>query len=173
MNDKIFHFRILLDQSEEVFRDIEIKSTDTFEEFHSAIVEAFDFSGDEIASFYISNEDWDKGEEITQMDMSGMGDEGIKTMKETALEEMLFEEEQKLLYLYDFMRMWIFFVELVSISDPKADKSYPKVILSVGDTPDEQSKELVDSFQIDFDEDFEDPSEDEGFENIDDYDEII
>jgi len=153
MSDKIFHFRILLDQSEEVFRDIEIKSTDTFEDFHRAIVVAFEFSGDEIASFYMSNEDWDKGEEITQMDMEGLDAEGIKTMKDTPLEEMLFEEEQKLLYLYDFMRMWIFFVELVSISEPKADQTYPAVILSVGDAPDEQSKELVDSFQIDFDED--------------------
>jgi len=174
MSDKIFHFRILIDQSEEVFRDIEIKGSDSFEDFHRAIVEAFQFSGDEIASFYMSNEDWDKGEEITQMDMGGAGDEGIKMMKETNLDEMVFESGQKLLYLYDFMRMWIFFVELVSISQPDTDQTYPAVVLTVGDAPDESSKELVDSFQIDFDGDFDDDSEEEeGFENIDDYDELI
>ncbi len=174
MSDKIFHFRVLPDQSEEVFRDIEIKSSDTFEEFHQAIVEAFEFSGDEIASFYMSNEDWDKGEEITQMDMGGPGDEGIKMMKETSLDEMIFDEGQKLLYLYDFMRMWIFFVELVAISEAKTGQSYPSVILTVGDAPDEHSKEPVDSFQIDFDGEFDDDfEEEEGFENIDDYDELI
>jgi len=173
MSDKIFHFRVLPDQTEDIFRDIEIKSSGTFEEFHQAIVEAFEFSGEEIASFYMSNDDWDKGEEITQMDMGGLGEDGIKTMKETQLCEMVQEEGQKLLYLYDFMRMWIFFVELVSISESKSGQTYPSVILTVGDAPDEHSKEPVDSFQIDFDENFEDPSEDEGFENIDDYDEII
>jgi hypothetical protein len=173
MSDKIFHFRVLIDQSEEVFRDIEIKGSDTFEDLHQAIVEAFEFSGDEMASFYMSNEEWDKGEEITQMDMGGLGGEGIKTMKDTPLDEMVFEKGEKLLYLYDFMRMWIFFVELVNVSTGKADQNYPLVVLTVGDAPAEHSKELVDSFPVDFDADFEDPSEDEGFENIDDYDEII
>ena len=174
MTNNIFHFRVLVDQAEEAFRDIEIMSSDSFEDLHLAVVKAFEFSGDEIASFYMSNEDWDKGEEITQMDMEGMGAEGIKTMKDTPLDEMVFEPGQKLLYLYDFMRMWIFFVELVSISEPEADQTYPLVILTVGDAPNESSKELVESFQIDFDGDFDDDfEEEEGFENIDDYDEII
>jgi hypothetical protein len=175
MSEKIFHFRILPDQSDEVFRDIEIKSSDTFEQLHDAILKAFEFSGQEMASFYMSNEEWDKGEEITQMDMGGMGDDAVLTMKDTALSDMVFDQGQKLLYLYDFMRMWIFFVELVGISDPEGSKSYPLVTLSVGDAPDEHSKELVDSFPVDFDEDLGDFSEEgeEGFENIDDYDEII
>ncbi|MCZ4409968.1 hypothetical protein O3Q51_14195 [Cryomorphaceae bacterium 1068] len=173
MSENIFHFRVLIDQTEEVFRDIQIKGSDSFDDLHQAIVEAFEFSGDEMASFYMSNEEWDKGEEITQMDMGGLGDEGIKTMKDTPLDEMVFEEGEKLLYLYDFMRMWIFFVELVGVSTAKEDQTYPLVVLTVGDAPAEHSKELVDSFPVDFDEDFEDPSEDEGFENIDDYDEII
>jgi hypothetical protein len=174
MSNSIFHFRVLVDQAEEVFRDIEIMSSDTFEDLHLAIVKAFEFSGDEIASFYMSDEDWNKGEEITQMDMEGMGDESIKTMKDTPLHEMVIDQGQKLLYLYDFMRMWIFFVELVSISKPEADQTYPLVILMVGDAPNESSKELVESFQIDFDGDFDDDfEEEEGFENIDDYDEII
>ncbi|MGB6036357.1 MAG: hypothetical protein WBG42_08810, partial [Cryomorphaceae bacterium] len=97
-----------------------------------------------------------------------------KMMKETSLDEMVLESGQKLLYLYDFMRMWIFFVELVSISKPDTDQTYPVVVLTVGDAPDESSKELVDSFQVDFDGDFDDDfEEEEGFENIDDYDELI
>lgn len=174
MSDSIFHFRILVDQAEEVFRDIEIKSSDSFEDLHLAIVKAFEFSGDEIASFYMSNEEWDKGEEITQMDMGGMGDEGVKTMKDTPLNEMVFDQGQKLLYLYDFMRMWIFYVELMTVSKRQENQTYPQVILTVGDAPDESAKELVDSFQVDFDENFDEGfEEEEGFENIDDYDEII
>jgi len=173
MSEKIFHFRVLVDQTEEVFRDIEIKSTVSFEDFHKSIVEAFEFSGLEMASFFMSNEEWDKGEEITQMDMGPTAEGGMKTMQDTPLEAMIEDSGQKLLYLYDFMRMWIFFVELIDITSPAPDKEYPLVVLAVGDAPDESSKEPVDAFPVDFDEDFEDPSEEEGFENIDDYDEII
>ena len=174
MDNGVFHFRVLLDHTEEVFRDFEIKSSSSFEELHEAIVGAFGFSGQEIASFYMSNEEWDKGEEITQMDMGGLGEAGIKTMKDTLISDMIFDKEDKLLYVYDFMRMWVFYVEVISIREIDSSAEYPKVILSVGDAPDESSKELIDSFPVDFNLDMEEFSgQGEGFENIDDYDEIL
>jgi hypothetical protein len=175
MSSRIFHFRILLDHEDEVFRDIEISDSDTFESLHKAIIESFEFSGNEMASFYMSNEDWDKGEEITQMDMGGFGDEGMKSMSGTELAEMIKNIGDKVLYLYDFMRMWIFFIELVDLKSANKDHSYPRVVLSVGDAPDESAKELVDSFPVDFDSDLDlgDLTDDEGFENIDDYEDSI
>lgn len=173
MSNTIFHFRVLIDQSNEVFRDIQIESSATFEDFHHAIVEAFAFSGEEMASFFVSDDDWEKGEEITQMDMGTVEEGGVKIMSDFTLNEMVDQKGAKLLYLYDFMRMWMFFVEMVEISTPDPDKNYPLVTLTVGDAPHESSKEPADSFPVDFDADFEDPSEEEGFENIDDYDELI
>ena len=66
---RIFHIRVLLDSSQDVFRDIEIEEKSTFLDLHNAIIESFKFSGMEMASFYKSNEYWDKGEEIALIDM--------------------------------------------------------------------------------------------------------
>ena len=52
-------FRVLLDsdRNEEVFRDILINDSDNFESFYTAIINAFRFQGEEMASFYVSNDD--------------------------------------------------------------------------------------------------------------------
>ena len=61
-----YKFRVLLDnaEQEEIFRDIEIDGEDNFENFYQKIIGSFFFQGDQMASFYVSNADWDKGEEI-------------------------------------------------------------------------------------------------------------
>lgn len=165
MAEKIFRFRVLLDQEEEVFRDIQIRADESFDDFHRVILKSFGFSGMEMASFYMSNEEWDKGEEITQMDMGAPEGRPIRTMMDTELKDMLHAEGQKMLYLYDFMRMWIFFIELFKIEEPEEGKEYPEVCLAVGDAPEETEKTPVDVFPSDPDIDL------DGFENIDDLEE--
>jgi hypothetical protein len=65
-------FRVLLDNAEgkEIFRDILINEDDSFEVFFKHIMHSFNFEGSQLASFYVSNESWDKGHEIGLMDMS-------------------------------------------------------------------------------------------------------
>ena len=43
----IYRFRVILDDKDDVFRDIEIKADTTAEDFHNAIVQAFGFDGGE------------------------------------------------------------------------------------------------------------------------------
>ena len=59
-----FKFRVLLDTdgSEEIFRDIVISTNENFELFYRAIITAFEFTGQELASFYVSNDSWEKGQ---------------------------------------------------------------------------------------------------------------
>ena len=65
-------FRVLLDSKEDdkVFRDILINEKETFESLYKTIINSFKFKGDQMASFYMSNDDWDKGHEISLMDLS-------------------------------------------------------------------------------------------------------
>lgn len=89
---RIFHFRILMDNAPDVFRDIEIRESSSFLELHDTIMKAFSFSGMEMASFYASNDDWDKGEEIALMDMmDDIGTEPVRAMSDTLLSEMMEE----------------------------------------------------------------------------------
>ncbi len=68
----IYKFRVLIEGEKQVFRDIEIKSDQNFEEFHQSILKAFDFDNEQMASFYLSDYDWNKGQEISLFDMSSL-----------------------------------------------------------------------------------------------------
>ena len=172
---KEYKFRILIDSLEEenAFRDISINSTYTFDKLPKKSTEVFNFKGDEVASFYLSNEDWDKGQEIGLMDMTGESAEFLQ-MTDTTIGELVNELNQKLLYVYDFLTMWCFFVELVEINPIDSSKNYPNLELTFGKAPAEDSKqiEMVDSLDY-LDEDEEsDYNEFEDDLDIDDYDNL-
>lgn len=138
-NVNIFKFRVIIDTENDVFRDIEIETDSTFESLHLSILDAFDFEEGEMASFYMSDENWEKGLEIPLMEM---GTEAKLSMKSTSLSELLSKPSDKVLYVYDFMRMWIFYVELVEIKKDKPSTIYPRVALVYGDAPSQDSKEM-------------------------------
>jgi hypothetical protein len=179
-------FRVLLDteQESEIFRDILINEDDNFESLYQAIINSFRFQGDQMASFYLSNDDWDKGHEISLMDMN-YGDEAIdekaSVMSVAVLRDFMQEKDQKIILVYDFLRMWIFLIELI---DRPADKvSKPETLLSVGMAPPEDSRmtnleddtdnlfedeEFGDDDDI-FDDDFEDGYDEEDYNNYNEY----
>lgn len=136
-------FRVLLDseQQDKVFRDILISDSDNFESFYKAIISAFRFQGDQMASFYISNDDWDKGHEISLMDMS-YDDDSIdaipSVMKNAILKDFIEEPDQKIILVYDFLRMWIFLAELVGYEQEEPKE--PSVLLAMGMAPPEDSR---------------------------------
>ena len=132
----IYRFRIILDTKEDVFRDIEIDSDATLEDFHNSITQSFGFRGQEMASFYISNDLWEQGEEIALFDMNE-GQESIRVMNETRINEVTDEAQTKLIYVYDFLKMWTFLVELADIVEPEEGRSYPNLMFVHGEIPDE------------------------------------
>ena len=139
-------FRVLLDSDlkDEVFRDIVIAGESNFEVFYQAIMKSFEFEGDQMASFYVSNSEWDKGHEINLMDMS-YDDDDLDTpaniMSKAIVQDFINDSDQKFILVYDFMRMWIFLIEL--IEQVQESPAEPKVVLSVGNAPKEQSKETL------------------------------
>ena len=127
----IYRFRIILDVDTDVFRDIEVESHINLEEFHRIISNSFGFNGEEMASFYKSDEDWNQGEEYSLFDTEG----DTPAMAETILESIVDEEQRNLLYIYDFYNMWTFCVELKEVADYEPGTSYPNIILSHGFVP--------------------------------------
>lgn len=131
----IYKFRIILDAEEDVFRDLEIEAGSTMEDLHNAVAQSFGFDGTEMASFYVSNEEWEQGEEIALFDMSE-GDDQVKLMSETTLEEQLDEDNRNLIYVYDFFNMWTFYVELADIAEKVDGNTYPNLMFAHGQLPD-------------------------------------
>ena len=134
-------FRVLLDSQDknEVFRDILVPDDATFEAFYHSILDSFQFSGDQMASFYSSNENWDKGQEVSLFDMSfGEDADTPMVMSTTQIRELVEEKEQKFILVHDFMRMWIFLIELIEYQQETPDRI--RMVLSVGNAPSEASK---------------------------------
>ncbi len=136
----IYKFRIVLDlNDEDVFRDIEIEDTASFEDLHNAIVQACELDGQQMASFFVSNDAWEQKEEITLFDMSDgpKNADAKKVMADWAIHELVNEVSHKLLYIYDFLSMWTFYVELLDIHEIEVSVDYPRMVASVGLMPED------------------------------------
>ncbi len=145
----IFKFRIIIDTEEDIFRDIEIETTGTFLDLHESILRAFDWEPGEMASFYMSNETWDRGDEIPLMDMGEL-DAGIGDgMASVVLNTKISKPDEKLVYVYDFLRMWCFYIELQEIKKSAPSTLYPRVTMAYGEAPKIEEKEI--DFGADFD----------------------
>ncbi|MEM7161845.1 MAG: hypothetical protein AAF487_05320 [Bacteroidota bacterium] len=174
---KSFKFRVVLDGKETVFRDVLMDPACTLEDFHHTILNCYAFSGQQMASFYRSNENWDRGEEFPLMDMFEKEDEG-KLMSETKIEEVFIEEGDKFLYIYDFLNMKIFMIEMMGQEDFQG--ALPHVVLEYGEAPPESAESDFSEFQLDEDpmagigdDPFGDAGDDwdmESFEDIDNLD---
>ncbi len=166
----IYRFRAILDTKEDVFRDIEIEASSTMEDFHNVITQAFGFAGQEMASFYVSNEIWEQGEEIALFDMGEDGD-SVRTMSETILEDTVWADQPRLLYVYDFLSMWTFMVELAEITDPEPGMAYPNLMYSHGEIPEQAPEKEFIAEKIDSEGNIEDDDEDYDLE-ADDYEDL-
>jgi hypothetical protein len=137
----LYRFRVLIDDTSEAFRDIEIRSNQTFLDLHKAIKKAFGFIGEEMACFYVSDAEWSKGVEIPLADM-GFAEEGAipPLMHETEIADHVRDTRQRFVYAYDFLHMWMFLVELIHADEPVKGKRYPQVVMSMGTPPHEHSR---------------------------------
>ncbi len=194
---RIFKFRVILDTEEDIFRDVDIQNDCSFINLHECIQQSFAFSGKEMASFYRSDEFWEKGEELPLMNMGGaeLGAPGL-SMDDLVLKDHIKEVHERFLYVYDFLRMWCFYVELIEIYEPKKEVVYPIMSFELGEAPDEESKEVdllddfdlgdlgesktksektgdpeIDAYLDDMDET--DDFDDMGMENLDDYQDLF
>ena len=161
----VYKFRVILDAEEDIFRDIAILEDDTLEDLHNAIFNSFGFDGMEVASFYTCDETWNQEDEISLFDTGDVLGEQ-KIMSDYTLSEILDKENTKIIYVYDFINMWTFLVELAAIEDQVIGNTYPETIFSHGEIPDEAMEK---NFESDNADDYNDEFED-GLDE-DDYDE--
>ena len=158
----VYKFRVILDAEEDIFRDIAILKDDTLEDLHNAIFNSFGFDGMEVASFYTCDETWNQEEEIPMFDAGDVPGEQ-RTMSDCKLSEILDKENTKIIYVYDFINMWTFLVELAAIEQQVAGNFYPETLFSHGEMPDEA---LEKTFEADNADDYNDEFED-GFDDDD------
>ena len=130
----VYKFRLLSDEVDNFRRDIEIDSDATFLELHKAILDSVNYPDDQMTSFFICNERWVKEVEITLEDMGGMSEDESYVMADTVIGDIIEEEKQKLMYVFDPLGDRVFYMELSKIEFGK-DIDQAVCTKSVGDAP--------------------------------------
>jgi hypothetical protein len=132
----LYRFRVTFEDYDDVSRDIDVKSNQTFEDLHKAIHQSTGYNPEFPSSFYISNDQWMKGEEITFMPNQKRIDRKIPLMEKIKLSSFIDDPHQKFYYTFNFDRPFDFHVELMKIIlDDAPGVSYPAVVRSVGEAP--------------------------------------
>ena len=158
----IFRIRIILDVEADVLRDIEIEAKCTLKNLHEAITKSFGFLGNELASFYESDKDWKQGKELPLFSIDDNA-----TMENVKLDQIFKGSQKRLIYVYDFLNMWTFYVELKESGKIISGINYPNLIHSQGDVPEDPPEK---KFQTDGDIMFDHSQDNEEDMNLD-YDE--
>ncbi|KAA6343259.1 hypothetical protein EZS27_009051 [termite gut metagenome] len=152
----IYRFVIISDETDNFIREIQIDPEATFYDFHKAILTSVGYANDQMTSFFICNDDWEKEQEITIEEMDTNPEMDNWVMKDTKLNDLFEEEKQKLLYVFDYMTERCFFIELSEIITGKTVKT-PKCTRSEGKVPEQtlDFEEMANTnASLDLDEDF-------------------
>ena len=179
----IYKFRVLIEGEDTIFRDVEIEGEQNFEILHQIILKAFGFDNSQMASFYVSDDDWNKGQEIALFDMSIQENEGeeVLTMGSTTINSIIDKVGQHLIYIYDFLNMWNFFIELIEVKEKETEKQYPVITHTEGKAPQQASRnnlitdedianDLLKANGLEEEADIEGNFNDDIFEGFDDFD---
>lgn len=132
----ILKFRAYLEEDDSVYRDIVIRHTQSFFELHEAILKAYEFDSKHQATFYRSNDNWQRGREISIEQYDKPYKAAPLIMKDTTIGSEIKDPNQKFIYVYDFAKNWSFMVELINVSKEENPRiSYPSMVRKEGIAP--------------------------------------
>ncbi|MBS1917027.1 MAG: hypothetical protein JST87_12185 [Bacteroidetes bacterium] len=132
----ILKFRVYFEEDDSVYRDVAVRHTQNFFQLHQIILKAYEFDNKHQATFYRSNDNWQRGREISLAKYDKAYKVAPLLMEETTVGSEIRDPNQKFIYVYDFAKNWSFLVELINVSkDETAKQEYPAVIKSEGIGP--------------------------------------
>lgn len=133
----ILKFRVYWEDDESIYRDLVIMHTQNFAELHNCILKCFEFDNKHCATFFRSNDNWQRGKEISLEKYEGKEYKAEPLiMSETAIGKEIRDTNQKFIYVYDFHKNWTFLVELINVNKDEAGSTgYPSCSRSEGIAP--------------------------------------
>ena len=111
----VYKFTILSDEVDNFVRIISIDSEATFFDLHNAILDSVNYEKNQMTSFFMCSDNWEKEQEVTLVEMESSSEYDNLVMEDTKLEDLVTEENQKLLYVFDMMSDRVFFMEMTDI----------------------------------------------------------
>lgn len=132
----ILRFRVYFEEDESIYRDVAIRHTQSFRDLHDTILAAYEFDNKHKATFFRSNDHWQRGREISLEKYDKEYKAPPLLMSETTIGSEIRDPNQKFIYLYDFNKNWTFLVELINVSKEENPRiSYPSTVRVEGIAP--------------------------------------
>lgn len=150
--------QIYLEHKDDVIRNIEISTNKSLRELHFEIIKSLELNENEIASFYLTDENFNLVQEIPLFKIDDKQEDLIE-MNEIKISSVFTNINCQLIYVYDFMKMWRFLVSYIADSESKNDKN--QIVNLVGKMPKEATEIIFES----------DNDLDESFDEFDELDE--
>ncbi len=161
----ILKFRAYYEDDETVYRDVAIRPSQHFTQLHESILKAYEFDSKHQATFFRSNDKWQRGREISLSVYDKSYQAPPLLMEETTIGSEIKGPNQRFIYVYDFDKNWNFLVELIQVSkeeDPAL--SYPVITRSEGLAPSQYgTKALLGEKFADIEEKYDLSGDEEGF----------
>ena len=132
----VLKFRVYFEEDDSIYRDVAVRHTQSFLQLHQVILKAYEFDSKHQATFFRSNDHWQRGREISLEKYDRPYKVEPLLMEDTPIGTEIRDPNQKFIYVYDFVKNWSFLVELINVSKEEGAKGdYPSIIKSEGIAP--------------------------------------
>jgi Plasmid pRiA4b ORF-3-like protein len=132
----ILKFRVYFAEDDSVYRDVAIRHSQNFLQLHQAVLKAYEFDSKHQATFYRSNDQWQRGKEITLAKYDKPYKVEPLLMEATTIGSEIKDPNQKFVYVYDFIKNWSFWLELINVSKEENPRiEYPATVRTEGIAP--------------------------------------
>ncbi|MBQ9705891.1 MAG: hypothetical protein IJV55_06870 [Paludibacteraceae bacterium] len=151
----IYKITLLNDEVDNFKRVYECDPDATFLDLHKAILASVKYPDDQMTSFFLCNDRWEKEQEVTLVEMESSYEYDNMVMESTRLSDLLTEKKQRLMYVFDPMFERNFFGELSAILPGSMEGV--KCTLSTGKAPKQLETEDImaaNTKSLDMDDDF-------------------
>jgi hypothetical protein len=126
----VLKFRVSWEEDDAIYRDVLVKHTQNFQDLHFIILKAFEFDHKHDATFYRSNDTWQRGREISKEVYDRAYKVAPLLMEETIIGSEIIDTNQHFIYEYDFVKSWSFLIQLIQVvknADADMTLEYPLV----------------------------------------------
>ncbi len=136
----VLKFRVIYEDDDSVYRDIEIKPSQTFSDLESIIIFSYNLPSINSGSFFMSNDNWQKGKALYPAVISAEKKSAAKGRAKAnelaALVAFIDDPHQHFIYEFYGTQEFAFLIELLTLGTTENSKTvYPSIVKSQGPSP--------------------------------------
>lgn len=132
----VYRIKFICEEADGFVREVEIDSEASFLDLSNVILSSCGYQDDQMTSFYVCDDEWERGVQITREDVASPEDDDIYLMEKTRLTDFVEDEGQKLEYVFDPFAERSFSLVVKEVK-PGEHLERPVVVRTKGDAPEQ------------------------------------